>query len=235
MPPRKDQSPVPGKTAFVFAGGGSLGAVQIGMLKALVAHGVTADMVVGSSVGAINGAYFAGRPDVKGVAELERLWRGLDRNDIFPLTWPAIARFVWRRDFLVSGDGLRGVLNRHLPYRELQQARIPIHIVATDFLSGATVVLSSGPADTAILASCAIPAAFAAVEVDRRYLVDGAVEVDRAGGRLQHAGQGRNRAGRDAIDRTADGIFLCAPPSTARCDRERVARTDAADRRTTRL
>ena len=49
-----------GTTAFVLAGGGSLGAIQVGMLRALVAHGVTADFVVGSSAGAINGAYFAG-------------------------------------------------------------------------------------------------------------------------------------------------------------------------------
>ena len=55
------------KTAFVFAGGGSFGAIQVGMMHALAAHGVSADMVVGSSVGAINGAYYAGAPTLKGV------------------------------------------------------------------------------------------------------------------------------------------------------------------------
>ena len=74
------------KTAFVFAGGGSFGAVQVGMLRALVAHGLKADMVVGSSVGAMNGAYFAGAPTVDGVARLEAIWRGLRRQDIFPVT-----------------------------------------------------------------------------------------------------------------------------------------------------
>ena len=75
------------KTALVLAGGGSLGAVQVGMLRALVESGVKADMVVGSSVGAINGAYFAGDPTLKGVSNLERLWCGLKRSDIFPWTW----------------------------------------------------------------------------------------------------------------------------------------------------
>jgi hypothetical protein len=73
------------KTAFVFAGGGSLGAIQVGMLKALVARGFTADFVVGSSVGAINAAHFAGDPTPAGVARLEALWRGLRRADVFPL------------------------------------------------------------------------------------------------------------------------------------------------------
>src|SRR5512145_3336756 len=74
------------KTAFVFAGGGSFGAVQVGMLRALAAHGVAADMVVGSSVGAMNGAYFAGTPTAEGVARLEAIWRSLRRRDIFPVT-----------------------------------------------------------------------------------------------------------------------------------------------------
>ena len=59
------------KTAFVFAGGGSFGAIQVGMMQSLAAHGISADMVVGSSVGALNGAYYAGDPTLKGVVRLE--------------------------------------------------------------------------------------------------------------------------------------------------------------------
>ena len=164
-----------GITAFVLAGGGSLGAVQVGMLKALVAHGVQADMVVGSSVGAINGAYFAGRPTVEGIAALDQLWRGLRRNDIFPLQWRTLARFIWRRDFLVSTSGLLNLIDQNVPYRNLEEARLPIHIVTTNFLTGATVVLSSGPASQAILASCAIPVAFSPVAVGSRHLADGGI------------------------------------------------------------
>ena len=75
------QTGTSGKTAFVFAGGGSFGAVQVGMLHALVEHGVQPDFVVGASVGAINRAYFAGDPTLAGVARLEQLWCGRLRLD----------------------------------------------------------------------------------------------------------------------------------------------------------
>jgi NTE family protein len=163
------------KTAFVLAGGGSLGAVQVGMLRALTAHGVMADMVVGSSVGSINGAYFAGRPDVAGVAGLEQLWRGMRRTDIFPVGLVSLARFAWRGDFLIDPQALSNLIERNLPYRLLEEARVPMHVVTTDFLTGATVVHSSGPASRAILASCAIPAAFEPVKIATRHLVDGGI------------------------------------------------------------
>lgn len=73
------------ETAFVLAGGGSLGAVQVGMPKALVERDVVPDLVVGASVGAINAAYLAGAPDPDGVAHLGRIWRRLRRRDIFPV------------------------------------------------------------------------------------------------------------------------------------------------------
>lgn len=163
------------KTAFVFAGGGSFGAIQVGMLHSLASHGIAADMVFGSSAGALNAAYYAGNPTIEGVRGLEAIWRGLRRQDVFPLTWKTIYGFIRRRDFLVTSSGLRGIIDRNLPYRNLEDAKIPIHVVATDILSGETVVLSKGPAADAILASAAIPAAFAPVHFEDLYLADGAI------------------------------------------------------------
>src|SRR3954466_9317814 len=74
------------KTAFVFAGGGSFGAIQVGMLHSLATHGISADMVVGSSVGALNGAFYAGDPTLDGVKRLGTIWRGLTRHVLFPVT-----------------------------------------------------------------------------------------------------------------------------------------------------
>ena len=163
------------KTAFVFAGGGSFGAIQVGMMHSLAAHGICADMVVGSSVGALNGAYYAGDPTLKGVKQLEAIWRGLTRHDIFPITWRTLLGFLWRRDFLIPHDGIEKLIDDHLPFRNLQDARLPLHIVTTDIVSGDSVVLSEGSASQAIVASTAIPGAFAPVRYKDLYLADGAI------------------------------------------------------------
>ncbi len=169
-PVRKSSTP---KTAYVLAGGGSLGAVQVGMLKALVAHGLQPDFVVGASAGAINGAYAAARPDVEGIRELERLWTTTKRHDIFPFNTRTLTRLIIKRDFLLETGALQALIERNLPYRRLEDAPIPIHIVTTDFLSGEMVVLSKGSAAEAIVASCAIPAAFASLAINGRFLADG--------------------------------------------------------------
>ncbi|MGH2396418.1 MAG: patatin-like phospholipase family protein [bacterium] len=162
-------------TAFVLAGGGSLGAVQAGMLRELLAHGIAPDLVVGSSVGAINGAYLAGAPTLEGVARLEAIWRGLRRQEVFPVTWRSVIGLIGRRNYMVDPCGLRRLLEENLPYTELERASVPLHVVATDVLGGAAVRLSAGPVVEAVLASCAIPAAFPLVRIGERYLMDGAV------------------------------------------------------------
>lgn len=165
----------PVKTAFVFAGGGSFGAIQVGMLHSLAAHGITADMVVGSSVGALNGAFYAGDPTLEGVERLATIWRGLQRHDVFPLSWRTVLSFLWHRDFLIPHDGIRKLIDDHIPYRNLQDAKLPVHIVTTDIISGDSVVLSEGSTAEAIVASTAIPGAFAPVHHNDYYLADGAI------------------------------------------------------------
>jgi NTE family protein len=132
-------------------------------------------MVVGSSVGALNGAYYAGDPTLNGVLQLETIWRGLTRQDVFPITWRTLLGFIRRRDFLIPHDGIQKLIDDHLPYRNLEDARLPLHIVTTDIVSGDSVVLSEGPADQAIVASTAIPGAFAPVRYKDFYLADGAI------------------------------------------------------------
>lgn len=163
------------KTAFIFAGGGSFGAIQVGMLQALVEHGIEPDLVVGASVGALNCAYFAGDPTLAGIARLEQIWRQLRRRDVFPVSLGRIAGLFSHASSLVEASGLRQLIARHLPYRLLEDALIPVHVMATEQLHGNAVRLSSGPAVDAILASCAIPAVYPAVLVGDTYLIDGAI------------------------------------------------------------
>lgn len=165
----------PSTTAFVLAGGGSLGAVEVGMLRELLAWGVTPSFVVGASAGAINGAYFAARPTVDGVATLEQIWCGMKRQDLFPFSFRSVFALLARRSHLVDSSGLRRLLEQHLPYALLEDAAIPIHIVASDMVTGDEVLLSSGSAVDAVLASAAIPGVFAPVRIDGRLLVDGGV------------------------------------------------------------
>ncbi len=163
-------------TAFVFAGGGSLGAVEVGMLSALTGSGVAANLVIGSSVGAINAAYFAGNPTPEGVQQLTEVWCGLRRADIFPAEpLRSLVSILWHRESLVSAAGLRRILEARLPYTRLEDAAIACHVVATDLLSGEEVMFSSGPVVETLLASSAIPGVFPPVHLNGRHLVDGGI------------------------------------------------------------
>jgi NTE family protein len=163
-------------TAFVLAGGGSLGAVQVGMLRALVAAGVAPDLVVGASAGAINACYFAGDPTARGVAELERIWGSLRRRDVFPMRWlQGGLGAVGVRRHLVDVGPLRRLLAAHLPQADLARTALPCRVVATDLMSGEEVALADGSAVDAVLASAAIPGVFPPVELDGRFLIDGAI------------------------------------------------------------
>ena len=163
-------------TAFVLAGGGSLGAVQVGMLKALAQARIAPDFVVGASVGAINGACYAASPDAAGVERLENIWRRLRGADVFPFSLLDTALcLLGRRSHLARPHRLKALVESELPFGRLENARIPCHVVATDALNGVEVVLSSGNAAAALLASAAIPAVFPPVVVVGRALIDGGI------------------------------------------------------------
>ncbi len=164
------------RTAFVFAGGGSLGAIQVGMLKALTEQGVQADLLVGSSVGAINAAYFAADPSPQGVAELEAIWHSLSRDDVFRFSWMGgIKGLLGKRTHIFDEGTFKRFLVDRLPFQDFREASVPIHIIASDFVSGEEVVLAQGKMLLALLASAAIPGIFPPVQIDGRFLIDGGV------------------------------------------------------------
>jgi NTE family protein len=163
--------------AFVFSGGGSLGAAQAGMLQALYEQGLRPDLLVGTSVGAINATFAAGRPaTVASAAQLAAVWRGVRRGDVFPAS-PLTAGLglLGVRAHAVPDSALRRLVMRHCPIERLEDAAVPLHVIATDLLSGDEVRLSEGWALDALLASAAIPGVFPPVERDGRVLVDGGI------------------------------------------------------------
>jgi NTE family protein len=165
------------RTAFVLAGGASLGAMQAGMLRALYERGITPDLLVGTSAGALNAAFIASRRQTVTTAqELAEVWRGLDRHDIFPLhPRTVISGLANHGDHLVPDTAMRRLAQRHLRFEQLEQATVPVHLVAFDLLSGQEVLLSSGPALEAVLAAAAIPGVLPPVRWGERLLVDGGI------------------------------------------------------------
>jgi NTE family protein len=163
-------------TAFVFSGGGSLGATQVGMVMALAEHGVTPDYVVGASIGAINAAWVAGRPGLDGARTLADIWRDVQRRDVFPSSpLTGIGGFLGRRNYLVPPHALRRLVERHLEFRNLEDAPIPIGVVSTDVNSGTETLLTKGSTIDALIASASIPGVFPPVMIDGRPHVDGGV------------------------------------------------------------
>jgi NTE family protein len=165
------------KTAFVLSGGASLGAVQAGMIRALYERGVAPDLILGTSVGALNGAFIASRPATPQTAsQLATVWQGIGRGQVFPLNpLTGFFGFIGARDHLISESGLRRLVTEHLQFAALEDAPTPFHVIATDLLSGRELRLSRGSALEAVLASAAIPGVFPAADWEGRKLIDGGV------------------------------------------------------------
>jgi NTE family protein len=197
--------------AFVLSGGGSLGAVQVGMLQALAERDVHPDLLIGTSVGAINAAYVAGHGSGTDALEhLAEIWRGLRRQAVFPVNpFRHVLAVTGARPSLCSNRGLQQLLDAHLAYRNLEDAAIPVHIVTTNLLSGEEVLLSNGDAASAVLASTAIPGIFPAVDHVGCSLVDGGISD--------------NAALSQAVALGADEIYIL--PAGFACALERAPRT----------
>jgi NTE family protein len=151
--------------------------MQAGMLRALYERGITPDLIVGTSAGALNGAFIASRPRTVATAqELGRVWRQLHREAIFPINPRlVISGLANHRAHLIPDTGLRRLATRHLQIDALEQAAIPLHLVTFDLLSGTEIRLSRGPALSAVLAAAAIPGVLPPVPLDGGLLVDGGV------------------------------------------------------------
>lgn len=182
-------------TAFVLSGGASLGAVQVGMVEVVLEAGIEPDLIIGASVGSLNGAWLASHPGVEGARMLRDVWRSVRRRDIFPISPVRIVKGVAGRcDHVVSAAAMTRWLESRAPFNRLEDALIPLHAVATDLLAGSPVVLSRGELIPALLASSAIPGVFPPVEIDGRLLVDG--------------GLAANTPVSQAIDLGADEVYL---------------------------
>lgn len=168
----------PRPLAFALSGGGAFGAAQAGMIRALAEAGVVPDLVVGASVGSLNGAVLAAHPG-DAADRLVDVWRRIDRRTLFgggPLR--AAATLVRTRASLCRPDLLAGLIEEHVDHETFDGLALPFAAVATDLLSGEPELLTTGPLRPALLASSAIPGVFPRVEIGGRHYVDGGVSAN---------------------------------------------------------
>jgi NTE family protein len=198
------------KTAFVLGGGGNLGATQVGMLQALLESGISPEVIVGSSVGALNGAFMAGQPDLARAESLAKLWTGIRRKDIFPFALRRIiSGALGRRNHFFDPHQFQTFVRKvPLGFRLLEEAAVDLHVMATDLMTGEAVTLSSGVAIDALLASSAIPGVFPPVLIDGRRLIDGGIAANVPVAQAEALG-----ADEIWVLPTAQGFAL--PPETA--------------------
>jgi NTE family protein len=161
------------RTAFVLGGGGRLGAAEVGMLAALSDAGVRADLVVGTSVGAINGAAIAADPSPQGVQRLVGLWEQVDREGVFGGRLVDRVRHVARtRTSLHSGEPLRRMLAGALPER-FEDLVVHFECVAACIETAHETWFDAGELVPAVMASCAVPGLLPAVAHRGRHFIDG--------------------------------------------------------------
>jgi NTE family protein len=163
-----------GSTAFVLGGGGVLGATQVGMLAALLERELTPELVVGASVGALNGALVAADPTPGCVERLTELWTSLAGEGVFSSSlWSQAARMTKHGTHLHSPEPLRRLLRSQAGRERIEQLPVPFQCVAAGIETASAKWFDSGPLVDAVVASCSVPGLFPPAAIDGQHYFDG--------------------------------------------------------------
>jgi NTE family protein len=162
------------EVAFVLGGGGVLGAHEVGMLQALAEAGVRPDLVLGTSVGALNGVFVAAHRDPgAAVPELAAVWREGAVAEAFGGSLFGRVRTLARSGtHLYPNEPLRRLLER-LPVDRIEELALPFQCVAASIERAAAHWFTAGPIVPAVLASAAVPGLLPPVEVGDEHFFDG--------------------------------------------------------------
>jgi NTE family protein len=161
-------------TAVVLGGGGVLGAVQVGMLRALLEAGVRPDLVLGTSVGAVNGAVLAAVPAAEAADRLDTLWRSHHVAAVFRAGTVGRLRELARTGTAIhSAQPLRWALTGELGARRIEDLPVPFQCCAAGIEDAAEHWFDSGRVVDAVLASAAVPGLLPPVAVKGRHYMDG--------------------------------------------------------------
>lgn len=166
----------PPQTAFVLGGGGILGAHEVGMLQALVETGVAADLVLGTSIGAINGAFYAAAPTLEGITRLRELWSSANLSELSSGALLRRAGTLARsRTHVESFSRLRSRLREVLPVQRVEELPVRFQCVAASIERAAEHWFEDGPLADVLLASCAVPGILPAVQIGEEHFIDGGI------------------------------------------------------------
>lgn len=166
----------PGPVGFVFGGGGVLGAVEVGMARALLHAGIRPDLVVGTSIGAFNGAAVAASPDERVAERLIELWVSPEARTVYGDSLPRqLGRFA-RRTHLHSPAPLRRLLTRELGEdTTFDDLPVPFQCCAASIERAAEHWFDKGPLVEAVLASSAVPGLLPPVHLGEEHFIDGGI------------------------------------------------------------
>ena len=178
------QGPGRRTVAFVLGGGGHLGANEVGMLHALLERGISPDLIVGTSVGALNGVAVAADPSLESVGKLREAWLALGKDRVFASPFGGAANLARKGTHLHSNRNLRGLIERLLPVERFEELKVPFQCVAASVERAAEHWFAEGPIVPAILASAAVPGLLPPVEIDGEHYLDGglvnSIPIERA-------------------------------------------------------
>ena len=181
----------PPGVAFVVGGGGHLGAHEVGMLKALIEHDIRPDLILGTSVGAINGALLASDPSAHAVTQLVDMWKALESSGIMAgSAFQQLTTLARTRTHAHTADPLRHLLEERLPVRLIEELAVPFQCVAASIERSAEHWFTSGSIADAVLASSALPGVLPPVEIDGEHFIDGGVVNSIPVGRAVQLGAG---------------------------------------------
>jgi NTE family protein len=154
------------RNVFVLSGGAARGAVQVGMMEALLEHGIVPDAFVGTSVGALNAAFMGWQADLDRVRDLRRRWLRLGTRDIFPGgTLTRVGHLVRQRPYLFSSAALQRLISDWVPTRNLEDLPTPVRVVTTPLAGDTAVYHRHGDLNLLLRASAAVPAVFSPVHL----------------------------------------------------------------------
>lgn len=167
---------VSGPVAFVLGGGGVLGAVQVGMLRALFRAAIRPDLVIGTSIGAVNGALVAAEPTESVTTRLVRLWASPEASAVYGDSVARQLRRFAARTHLHSPRPLRTLLERELGEgTTFEELKVPFRCCAASIERAAEQWFDRGPLIDAVIASSAVPGLLPPTEIAGEHYVDGGI------------------------------------------------------------